>query len=115
MQWALCSKGEMAQKRTPSSSSSFDHSFWLQLIAINNQVERNSGESRMKLTHLEGDTNTQMSMIDAKTRQLVDEVKTSMATMHTAIDSDRDRMEQRLMSMIEKNGASKDLLIVSTV
>ena len=54
-------------------------------------------------------------MIDAKTRQLVDEVKTSMATMHTAIDSDRDRMEQRLMSMIEKNGASKDLLIVSTV
>ena len=91
------------------------HDFLFQLIAINNQVERNSGESRMKLTHLEGDTNTQMSMIDAKTRQLVDEVKTMVTTMHTTIDADRDRMEQRILSMIEKNGASKDLLIVSTV
>lgn len=82
-----------------------------QLIAINNQVERNSGESRMKLTHLEGDTNTQMSMIDAKTRQMVDDVKNMMTSLQASMDAERERSEQRILAMIEKNGAAKDLLI----
>ncbi|KAL8562626.1 hypothetical protein ACOMHN_011198 [Nucella lapillus] len=82
-----------------------------QLIAINNQVERNSGESRMKLTHLEGDTNTQMSMIDAKSRQMVDDVKTMMTSLQTTMDAERERSEQRILAMIEKNGSAKDLLI----
>lgn len=85
----------------------------MQLIAINSQVERASGESRMKLQHLEGDTNTQMSMIDAKTRQLVDEMKATMTSVQGSIDAERERMEQRLMAAIEKSSASKDLLIVS--
>ncbi|XP_076443790.1 protein FAM81A-like [Babylonia areolata] len=82
-----------------------------QLIAINNQVERNSGESRMKLTHLEGDTNTQMSMMDAKSRQMVDDVKNMMTSLQTTMDSERERSEQRLLAMIEKSGASKELLL----
>ena len=77
-------------------------------------MERNSGESRMKLTHLEGDTSTQMSMIDAKTRQMVDEVKNMMTNLQGSMESERERSEQRILAMIEKNGASKDLLIVSS-
>ncbi|PVD20097.1 hypothetical protein C0Q70_20591 [Pomacea canaliculata] len=87
------------------------HGLEQQLIAINNQVERASGESRMKLQHLEGDTNTQMSMIDAKTRQLVDEMKATMTSVQGSIDAERERMEQRLLAAIEKSSASKDLLI----
>ncbi|KAK7116211.1 protein FAM81A-like isoform X2 [Littorina saxatilis] len=82
-----------------------------QLIALNNQIERNSGESRLKMTHLEGDTSTQMTMIDGRARQLVDEVKTSMANMQTNMDVERDRMEQRILAMIDKTGANKDHLI----
>ncbi|KAK7450217.1 hypothetical protein BaRGS_00039965 [Batillaria attramentaria] len=87
------------------------HGIEQQLIAINNQVERSSGESRMKLQHLEGDTNTQMSMIDAKSRQLVDEVKTMIEALRSASAAERERMEQRLMNLIEKSGASRDLLL----
>lgn len=87
------------------------HGIEQQLIAINNQVDRSSGESRMKLQHLEGDTNTQMSMIDAKSRQLVDEVKAMIEALRSASAAERERMEQRIMSLIEKSGANKDLFI----
>lgn len=66
----------------------------------------------MKLQHLEGDSNTQMSMIDAKTRQLIDDLKTNLTTMQTAFETEREQTEQRLLVAIEKIEGNNDLSLV---
>ncbi|BFY98702.1 hypothetical protein BsWGS_01742 [Bradybaena similaris] len=85
------------------------HGLEAQLVTLNSNIERINGESRMKLQHLEGDTNTQMSMIDAKTRQLIDDLKTNLTTMQTAFETERERTEQRLLVTIEKIEGNNDL------
>lgn len=84
-------------------------------MTLNGNIERSSGENRMKLQHLEGDTNTQMSMIDAKTRQLIEDLKANLATMQTAFETERDRTEQRLLAAIEKAEGSNDLSLVNLI
>jgi hypothetical protein len=44
-------------------------------------LDRNSSEQKMKLQHLEGDTGQQMSMLDSKTRSLVDDMKNTISTL----------------------------------
>ncbi|CAG5135113.1 unnamed protein product [Candidula unifasciata] len=85
------------------------HGLEAQLVTLNSNIERINGESRMKLQHLEGDTNTQMSMIDAKTRQLIEDLKTNLTTMQTAFETERERIEQRLLVAIEKIEGNNDL------
>lgn len=85
----------------------------LQLVTLNSNIERNSGENRMKLQHLEGDTNSQVSMIDAKTKQLMDELKANITSVQSTMDAERERSEQRLISLIDKNEANHELALVS--
>ena len=66
----------------------------------------------MKLQHLEGDTNTQMSMIDAKTKQLIDELRASLHSTHSSAEVEREKTEQRLLAAIEKSEANHDLTVV---
>ena len=66
----------------------------------------------MKLSHLEGDTSTQMSMMDGKARQLVEDLKAATTTAHGSLHAERERLEQRLLNMIDKNMASTDVQMV---
>ena len=87
--------------------------FCFQLVTLNNHIERSSGESRIKMQHLEGDTNTQVSMIDAKTRQLIDEIKSSVATSANQQDIEREKLEQKLLAMVDKAEGNAELNAVS--
>ncbi|XP_013061571.2 protein FAM81A-like [Biomphalaria glabrata] len=87
------------------------HGIEAQLVALNSNIERSHGESRLKIQHLEGDTNTQMSMIDAKTRQLIDDLKANLITMQSTFDTERERLEQRLLSAVDKAEANNDLTV----
>lgn len=66
----------------------------------------------MKLQHLEGDTNSQVSMVDAKTRQMIDELKANMTSIQTTMEAERERTEQRLLSAIDKSEANHELSMV---
>ncbi|CAL1534101.1 unnamed protein product [Lymnaea stagnalis] len=85
------------------------HGLEAQLVTLNSNIERINGESRMKLQHLEGDTNTQMSMIDAKTRQLIEDMKANLSSMQSNFETERERLEQRLFVAIEKAEGNSDL------
>ncbi|GFO50433.1 protein fam81a [Plakobranchus ocellatus] len=87
------------------------HGLEAQLVTLNGHIERSSGESRMKLQHLEGDTNTQMSMIDAKTRQLIDELRANLQSTQSSVEIEREKTEQRLLAAIEKSEANHDLTV----
>ena len=67
----------------------------------------------MKLQHLEGDTNSQMSMIDAKTRQLIDELKANIINVQSTAETEREKTEQRLKGLIDKLEGNQELNIVS--
>jgi len=87
------------------------HGLEAQLATLNNNIERNSGENRMKLQHLEGDTNSQMSMIDAKTRQLIDELKANIINVQSTAETEREKTEQRLKGLIDKLEGNQELNI----
>ncbi|KAK3791361.1 hypothetical protein RRG08_012543 [Elysia crispata] len=87
------------------------HGLEAQLVTLNGHIERNSGESRMKLQHLEGDTNTQMSMIDAKTRQMIEELRANLQSTQSSAEVEREKTEQRLLAAIEKSEANHDLTV----
>ena len=75
-------------------------------------LDRNSSEQKMKLQHLEGDTGQQMSMLDSKTRSLVDDMKNTISTFQAHQEGEREKLESRLFGHIEKISAAKDSLIV---
>ncbi|XP_059176269.1 protein FAM81A-like [Physella acuta] len=87
------------------------HGLEAQLVTLNSNIERSNGESRLKIQHLEGDTNTQMSMIDAKTRQLIEDLKANLASTQSTFEAERERLEQRLLVTIEKVEGNNDLTI----
>jgi hypothetical protein len=51
----------------------------------------------MKLQHLEGDTGQQMSMLDSKTRSLVDDMKNTISTFQAHQEGEREKLESRLL------------------
>ncbi|XP_041361749.1 protein FAM81A-like [Gigantopelta aegis] len=82
-----------------------------QLVQITSHIERTSGESKIKLRHLEGDTNQHLTMLDVKTRQLIEDLKNMVTNVSMTTDIERERLEQRIISLIEKAGATRDIMI----
>ncbi|KAK3588380.1 hypothetical protein CHS0354_018181 [Potamilus streckersoni] len=87
------------------------HGLESKLIGIGNQLERNSSEQKMKLQHLEGDHGQQMSILDARTRQVIDDLKNSVTTFQANAESEREKVEARLEGVIEKHAQIRDSLV----
>ena len=82
---------------------------------MSNQLERASDESRMKLSHAEGGTKSQMSMMAGRVRETVDDVKAMMSSWQSSVTQERERTEERVMDMIEKHNVAKKQMYVSTI
>ncbi len=80
---------------------------------MTSSMDKVSGESRIKLQHLEGDTNTHLTMLDSKTRQMIEDLKNTVTTLAATSESERERMEQRIISLIEKSSGAQNMQIVS--
>ena len=66
----------------------------------------------MKLQHLEGDTGQQMATLDSRTRSIIDDLKNTLSMYQSNSEAEREKMETRLLSNIERISAAKDSLIV---
>lgn len=68
----------------------------------------------MKLQHLEGDTGQQMATLDSRTKSIIDDLKNTLNMYQANSDAEREKLEARLLSNMERISAAKDSLIVRT-
>ncbi|XP_048736253.1 protein FAM81A-like isoform X2 [Ostrea edulis] len=87
------------------------HEVEARLVSVQNNQERVASENKMKLQHLEGDTGQQMATLDSRTRSIIDDLKNSLALYQSNSDGEREKLEARLMSNLERISGAKDNLI----
>ncbi|XP_071168279.1 protein FAM81A-like [Mytilus edulis] len=87
------------------------HNLESKIVQVNNLLDRNTSEQKMKLQHLEGDTGQQMSILDSKTRSVTDDMKNMINQFQAHQEGEREKLESRLFGHIEKMSAAKDTLI----
>lgn len=73
-----------------------------------------ASENKMKLQHLEGDTGQQMATLDSRTKSIIDDLKNTLNMYQVNSDAEREKLEARLLSNMERISAAKDGLIVRT-
>lgn len=73
-----------------------------------------ASENKMKLQHLEGDTGQQMATLDSRTKSIIDDLKNTLHMYQANSDAEREKLEARLLSNMERISAAKDGLIVRT-
>lgn len=73
-----------------------------------------ASENKMKLQHLEGDTGQQMATLDSRTKSIIDDLKNTLNMYQANSDAEREKLEARLLSNMERISAAKDSLIVRT-
>lgn len=84
------------------------------MVTVQNNQDRMASENKMKLQHLEGDTGQQMATLDSRTKSIIDDLKNTLNMYQTNSDAEREKLEARLLSNMERISAAKDGLIVRT-
>lgn len=84
------------------------------MVTVQNNQERMASENKMKLQHLEGDTGQQMATLDSRTKSIIDDLKNTLNMYQANSDAEREKLEARLLSNMERISAAKDGLIVRT-
>ncbi|XP_069137003.1 protein FAM81A-like [Argopecten irradians] len=87
------------------------HQLESRLVQVTNTLDRYVGEQKMKMTHLEGDHGQQLALLDGKTRTMIDDLKNSFHIFQTNTEGEREKLESRLYSHIDKISQAKDTLI----
>lgn len=110
---ALDSVKQMGGQQQDNQNRVLDriHNLESKIVQVNNALDRNTSEQKMKVQHLEGDTGQQMAMLDSKTRGMVDDMKNMIHSFQAQQEGEREKLESRLFGHIEKISASKDTLI----
>lgn len=84
------------------------------MVTVQNHQDRMASENKMKLQHLEGDTGQQMATLDSRTKSIIDDLKNTLNMYQANSDAEREKLEARLLSNMERISAAKDGLIVRT-
>lgn len=84
------------------------------MVTVQNNQDRMASENKMKLQHLEGDTGQQMATLDSRTKSIIDDLKNTLNMYQANSDAEREKLEARLLSNMERISAAKDSLIVRT-
>ncbi|WAR00214.1 LOW QUALITY PROTEIN: FA81A-like protein [Mya arenaria] len=72
-----------------------------QIVSLTGSLERTHGESKMKMQHIESDAGQQMAQLDARTRQVIDDLKHSINTFQQHAEVEREKFEGKLLAMMD--------------
>lgn len=67
----------------------------------------------MKMQHLESDSGQQLAQLDARTRQVIDDLKNNITTYQHHADVEREKLEGRLNAALESNAQIREQMLVS--
>ncbi|XP_052795842.1 protein FAM81A-like [Mya arenaria] len=77
------------------------HEMESKIVSLTGSLERTHGESKMKMQHIESDAGQQMAQLDARTRQVIDDLKHSINTFQQHAEVEREKFEGKLLAMMD--------------
>lgn len=84
------------------------------IVDLHQRQERVAGEAVMRVKGVEGEASKALSLLDSRTRAVVDDLKNAITNVQILADSEREKLETRLIAHIEKENTSIHSRIVSS-
>ena len=84
-----------------------------QIGTLLTRLDKLSTEQDVQFRTLGNDSSQQMAALDSKTRSMVEELKTSLKSYRVVEEGEREKMEARLTSLIDKSRIHYDTTNVS--
>ncbi|CAH1796182.1 unnamed protein product [Owenia fusiformis] len=78
------------------------------LQEISSHFDKSAAEQTIMVKHVEGDTSQQLSILDNKTKSMFEDVRGSVNTMKVIEESEREKLEARLMGWLDRNSAARE-------
>jgi hypothetical protein len=85
----------------------------LQLSEVSSRIDKVNVESTMQIKHVEGDSSQQLSLLDTKTRGIVEDLRNMIATNRVYSENEREKMETRMLNYLERGNIARDNKAVS--
>ena len=76
------------------------------------KVERATNEASLRIQHVEGDSSQQLSVLDSKTRALIEETRQAVVAQRTVAEGEREKQEMRMTSRMDRLYAAADARVV---
>ena len=76
------------------------------LMELQQRQERVAGEAAMRVKGFEGEASKALSLLDSRTRAVVDDLKNAITNVQILADSEREKLETRLLAHIEKENSA---------
>lgn len=74
----------------------------VQIHSVSSALERTNSEHSMHMQHIQSGATNQLSGLDVKTRSITEELKTAIHTSRSAEQLERERLEARVMTHIDR-------------
>lgn len=79
------------------------------------KLEKKAADSTLKVRKLEGESNQQITLLDSKTHGMITDTKHSLDSVRLKEETERERLESRVMQNQDKSLAVRDSRMVSLI
>lgn len=83
-----------------------------QMLSMMGELERIHGEQNSELNHMKKDTNRELALVGERNSAIMSDVKATLSTYKLSIENDRDRFEERVMSLLDRATGNWTSLLV---
>ena len=84
-----------------------------QIAEVLSKLERVNNETTINLRHLEGGSSQQISNLEGKTMSMIDDTKTKVKSLKAQEESERDKLEMRLNTHLDRSSNKLETRVVS--
>jgi hypothetical protein len=86
---------------------------FFQYSTILGRLEKLGVEQELQIRSVGSDSSYQVSALDSKTRTMIDETRAMLKSYKLIEEGEREKLEARLIGLVEKSLAHRDTTIVS--
>lgn len=83
-----------------------------QMLSMMGELERIHGEQNSELNHMKKDTNRELALVGERNSAIMSDVKATLSAYKLSIENDRDRFEERVMSLLDRATGNWTSLLV---
>lgn len=78
------------------------HRVEAEMLSMMGELERIHGEQNSELNHMKKDTNRELALVGERNSAIMSDVKATLSAYKLSIENDRDRFEERVMSLLDR-------------
>ena len=83
------------------------------MLTMMGELERINGAQSTELNHMKKDTNRELALVGERHSAILSDVKATLSAYKLSIENDRDRFEERMMSLLDRATGNWTNLLVS--